>query len=187
VGFDVTGLGKGSARSIEGLSLVEALGRCHLQLEKFGGHEMAAGLTIQQKAFPDFVSTFGAAARELLSPECLKPRLRLDYELMFSDFDDELLRWYQALEPFGMGNRAPLFLVRTVEPVVPPQILKEKHLALRLRQNRHVRRAIFFDGLSSPLPAAPWDMAVRISPNVFGGQTRLEIQVEALRQSRPTV
>ncbi len=186
VGFDSAGLGKGSARSIDGLSLVEALGLCQRHLEKFGGHEMAAGLTIQEREFPAFVAAFGKAARELLSSENLQPRLHLDQEITFSELNDELLRWYQAMEPFGMGNRAPLFLVREVEPVAPPQILKEKHLVLRLRQNRHLRRAIFFDGLSSPLPDAPWDMAFRINANAFRGETRLEIQVEALRESRPT-
>jgi single-stranded-DNA-specific exonuclease len=183
VGFDSAGLGKGSGRSIEGFSLVTALGKCEKWLEKFGGHEMAAGLTVREENFPAFADAFREAAHDLLSAENMQPRLHLDHEITFSELNDELLRWYQVLEPFGSGNRAPLFFARGVEPTVAPQILKEKHLVLRLRQKNHFRRAIFFDGASSPLPSSPWDMAFRVNANEYGGETRLQIYVEALRAS----
>ena len=185
VGFDSSGMGKGSGRSIEGLSLVEALGRCEKWLEKFGGHEMAAGMTLPEKNFPEFADAFRKAARELLSDERLQPRLHLDHELAFSQLNGDLLRWHQALQPFGSGNLQPMFFARGVEPAVAPQVLKEKHLVLRLRQKDQFRRAIFFDGASSPLPASPWDMAFRLSADEYEGETRLQIQVEALRASAP--
>ena len=185
VGFDSAGVGKGSGRSIEGFSLVEALGRCEKWLEKFGGHDMAAGLTVREENFPAFADAFRKATDELLSAENLQPRLHLDHELSFSDLNDELLRWHEVLQPFGTGNRQPLFFARGVEPAVAPQILKEKHLVLRLRQKNHFRRAIFFDGASSPLPSSPWDMAFRLSADEYEGETRLQIQVEALRESVP--
>jgi single-stranded-DNA-specific exonuclease len=185
VGFDSTGLGKGSGRSIEGFSLVQALGRCETRLEKFGGHEMAAGLTVREENFAAFADIFRKAARELLSDENLQPRLRLDHELAFSELNAELLYWHQALQPFGNGNLQPMFFARAVEPAVAPQILKDKHLVLRLRQENHFRRAIFFDGASSPLPSSPWDMAFRLDANEYGGETRLQIHVEALRESAP--
>lgn len=185
VGFDSDGLGKGSGRSIEGFSLVEALGRSEKWLEKFGGHEMAAGLTIREQNFPGFAEAFLQTAGELLSPEALEPRLHLDHELGFSEMNGDLLRWHQALQPFGNGNLQPMFFARGVEPVIAPQVLKEKHLVLRLRQKNQFRRAIFFDGASSPLPSAPWDMAFRISADEYQGETRLQIQVEALRASAP--
>jgi single-stranded-DNA-specific exonuclease len=183
VGFDEEGVGKGSGRSIEGLSLVEALDRCASHLEKFGGHEMAAGLAIRQERFEAFAAAFREAARHLLSDDDLKPRLHLDYELPFSQLNGDLLRWHQALEPFGSGNFQPLFLTRSVEPVAEPQIVKEKHLVLRLRQEGHFRRAIFFDGASSPLPAPPWDIAYRVNADEYEGETRLQIRVEALRSA----
>jgi single-stranded-DNA-specific exonuclease len=185
VGFDSSGRGKGSGRSIEGLSLVEALGRCEAWLEKFGGHEMAAGLTMREENFPAFAEAFRKVARELLSDERLQPRLHLDHELAFSELNGDLLRWHQALQPFGSGNLQPMFFARGVEPAVAPQVLKEKHLVLRLRQNDQFRRAIFFDGALSPLPASPWDMAFRLSADEYEGETRLQIQVEALRASVP--
>lgn len=185
VGFDSTGMGKGSGRSIEGLSLVEALGHCEKWLEKFGGHEMAAGLTVREESFSAFADAFRKAAHELLSAENLQPRLHLDHELTFSELNDELLRWHQVLQPFGTGNRHPLFFARGVEPAVAPQLLKDKHLVLRLRQKNHFRRAIFFDGASSPLPPSPWDMAFRLTADEYEGETRLQIQVEALREAAP--
>jgi single-stranded-DNA-specific exonuclease len=185
VGFDSNGLGKGSGRSIEGLSLVEALGSCEKWLEKFGGHEMAAGLTVREENFPAFADAFRAEARELLSDEDLQPRLHLDHELTFADLNGELLHWHQVLQPFGNGNRQPVFFARAVEPAVAPQILKDKHLVLRLRQKRQFRRAIFFGGASSPLPASPWDIAFRLNADEYEGETRLQIHVEALRAAVP--
>lgn len=185
VGFDSGGIGKGSGRSIEGLSLVETLGHCEKWLEKFGGHAMAAGLTVREENFPGFADAFRKAARELLSDEKLQPRLHLDHELAFSELNGDLLRWHQALQPFGSGNLQPMFFARGVEPAVAPQILKDKHLVLRLRQKNHFRRAIFFDGALSPLPSSPWDMAFRLNADEYEGETRLQIHVEALRASAP--
>jgi single-stranded-DNA-specific exonuclease len=185
VGFDSTGLGKGSGRSIEGLSLIEALGRCEKWLKKYGGHEMAAGLVVWEENFPAFADAFRKTARELLSNENLQPRLHLDHELTFSELNAELLHWHQVLQPFGSGNLQPVFFARAVEPTVAPRILKDKHLVLRLRQKNHFRRAIFFDGASSPLPSSPWDMAFRLNAEEYEGETRLQIHVEDLRESAP--
>jgi single-stranded-DNA-specific exonuclease len=185
VAFDSSGLGKGSGRSIEGLSLVEALGHCESWLEKFGGHEMAAGLAVREENFAAFADAFRIAARAMLSEEKLQPRLYLDHELTLSQVNAELLRWHQALEPFGNGNLQPMFFARAVEPTVTPQVLKEKHLVLRLRQGNRFQRAIFFDGASSPLPQAPWDMAFRLNADEYEGETRLQIHVEALRAAAP--
>jgi single-stranded-DNA-specific exonuclease len=185
VAFDAAGLGKGSGRSIEGLSLVEALDRCEEHLEKFGGHEMAAGLAIREESFAAFADAFRQVARELLSDDDLQPRLYLDHELTFPQLNGDLLRWHQALEPFGSANRQPIFFACGVEPAVEPQVLKEKHLVLRLRQLSHFRRAIFFDGALAPLPKPPWDIAFRVNADEYEGETRLQIQVEALRAARP--
>jgi single-stranded-DNA-specific exonuclease len=146
---------------------------------------MAAGLTVREENFPAFSDAFRKAARTLLSNENLQPRLHLDHELTFSELNAELLHWHQVLQPFGSGNRQPMFFARGVEPAVAPQILKDKHLVLRLRQKNHFRRAIFFDGASSPLPASPWDMAFRLNADEYEGETRLQIQVEALRAAAP--
>src|SRR6266853_2241515 len=73
IGFDENGIGKGSGRSIEGLNLVEALNRCADSLDKYGGHEMAAGLAVREENFDHFAEAFRNAAGELLSDEALQP------------------------------------------------------------------------------------------------------------------
>jgi single-stranded-DNA-specific exonuclease len=185
IGFDEHGLGKGSGRSIEGLSLVEALSRCEKWLEKYGGHEMAAGLTIRAESLAAFANEFRLAARGLLSDEALQPRLHLDQELTFRDLNRDLLLWHEVLEPFGSGNPQPVFFARDVQPTVAPRILKDKHLVLRLRQRNYSARAIYFDGASANLPPPPWDVAFRLRTDEYEGERRLQMHVEAVRAAVP--
>jgi single-stranded-DNA-specific exonuclease len=181
IGFDENGAGKGSGRSIDGLDLVEALTRCAARLEKFGGHEMAAGLTLREENFARFAEAFRSAARDILSEEALQRCLRLDHELPFSEIDVEFLRWHELLQPFGSGNPQPIFFARAVEPVAPPRVANEKHLIFRLRQGDRYRRAVYFDGAATELPPAPWDVAFRIGLDQYEGQTLVAMRIEAVR------
>jgi single-stranded-DNA-specific exonuclease len=183
IGFDENGLGKGSGRSIEGLNLVEALSCCAEGLDKFGGHEMAAGLSLREENLDLFAEGFRKAARELLSDEALQPCVRLDHEVAFTEIDMDFLQWHEMLQPFGNGNPQPLLLAREVEPVAPPRVVNEKHLILRLRQGNRHRRAVYFDGVTNPLPRAPWDIAFRIRVDDYEGETLVAMQIEAVRQA----
>jgi single-stranded-DNA-specific exonuclease len=185
IGFEEHGLGKGSGRSIEGLNLVEALNHCSGSLQKYGGHEMAAGLTILEKDIDPFSEAFRCAARELLSDKALQPCLRLDHELTFSELNGDFLQWHEMLQPFGNGNPAPLFLARKVEPVAPSRVVNDKHRILRLRQRNYHRRAVYFDSADTPLPPAPWDIAFRIRADEYEGEITLGMQIQALRQAAP--
>lgn len=183
IGFEENGTGKGSGRSIEGLNLVEALGRCRSSLRKFGGHEMAAGLTIDEKDIDLFARAFRQAARELLSDEHLQPCLRLDHELSFPELGGDFLSCHEMLQPFGNGNPAPVFFARNVEPVAPPRVVNDKHLILRLRQRSYHRRAVYFNGASESLPPAPWDVAFRVCADEYDGATTLSMQIQAVREA----
>ena len=110
IGFNEAGVGKGSGRSIDGLSLVQALGACSALLEKYGGHEMAAGVTMREEQFDRFRAAFANCARESLSDEQLQPRLRVDAELMLKDLGFALLEHHAALQPFGMADPEPVFI-----------------------------------------------------------------------------
>ena len=181
IGFDENGVGKGSGRSIEGLNLVDALTRCAATLEKFGGHEMAAGLALHEENFSKFAEAFCSTARELLSEEALQRSLRLDHELPFTNIDVEFLRWHELLQPFGNGNPQPLFFARAVEPVGAPRVSNEKHLIFRLRQGDRHRRAVYFDGAANEFPPPPWDVAFRIGVDEYGGETLVGMRIEGLR------
>jgi single-stranded-DNA-specific exonuclease len=185
IGFDENGSGKGSGRSIEGLNLVKALNRCADSLDKYGGHEMAAGLALREENFDAFANAFRRAARELLSDEALQPCLRLDHELAFSEIDIDFLRWHEMLQPFGNGNPQPLFLAREVEPVALPRVMNEKHLLFRLRQGDRHRRAVYFNGAANQLPPPPWDVAFRIRADEYAGDRLVAMHVEAVRAAAP--
>lgn len=181
VGFDDGGLGKGSGRSIEGLSLVDALRQCAGHLEKFGGHEMAAGVTVQQDRFEDFRRAFEISTRERVNDEILTPKLRLDAELPMEDISLSLLEMQELLEPYGMGNSQPVFAARTVTPVAAPRILKERHLRLDFRAGRRLVQAIYFRGAEEALPRPPWDVAFTIERNEFNGRSDAQMQIVAIR------
>jgi single-stranded-DNA-specific exonuclease len=183
VGFDETGTGKGSGRSIEGLSLVAALDRCADLLEKHGGHEMAAGLTVREARFAEFRRIFCACAREILTDEQLQPRLHLDAELTLGEIDYELLDQHESLQPFGMGNPQPTFAARGVTLAGEPRVMKEKHLSLILRQNGDEYRAVWFNSAAQELPRLPWDVAFQIERNEWQGTVSPQIHIRAVRKA----
>ncbi len=181
IGFDENGNGKGSGRSIAGFSLVEALESCCGLLEKFGGHEMAAGLSLRHDQFEAFRNAFQTFARERLTETDLLPQVRLDAEVALGDIDLAFLAIHERLQPFGAANPQPLFLARGVQPVGAPVILKQKHLRLMLGQNGTSREAIFFGGAEDALPRPPWDVAFRIERNEWRGRVSVQIQIQRLR------
>jgi single-stranded-DNA-specific exonuclease len=185
IGFDESGVGKGSGRSIEGFNLVAALNRCAEKIDKYGGHEMAAGLTIKEENVAAFAEQFLGVARDLLSDEDLQPRLQIDHEITFPELNFDFLGWHELLQPFGNGNPQPIFFAREVELVAEPRVVAEKHLQLRLRQRNYHHRAIFFGAAVDSLPPQPWDIAFRIRPDEYQGETRLEMRVEGVRGAEP--
>ena len=70
-----------------------------------------------------------------------------------------------------------------MEPVAPPRLVNDKHLILRLRQDNCHRRAVYFDGATETLPAAPWDVAFRVRADNYEGETLLGLQIQAIRQA----
>jgi len=183
IGFDDSGEGKGSGRSVPGLSLVKALEGCGEYLLQFGGHEMAAGVRLTFDQLEPFSAAFRGMARRMLTPEMLQPRLELDAELTGYDLNLDLLNCHEMLQPFGIGNPQPLFLLRRVSPAGEPRLLKEKHRLFMLRHGASVLRAIHFNGARFPLPAPPWDVAFYLEANSYQNRLQLQLQVEALRSA----
>lgn len=186
IGFDETGLGKGSGRSIPGLSLVAALAHCGALLERHGGHEMAAGLTLREVNFERFRDAFRECARTMLSAEQLQPLQNLDVELALGEIDYELLAAHESLQPFGMANPQPVFVSRGVTLVFEPRVMKEKHLSLMLRQGRDEHRAVWFGAAAETLPRQPWDIAFTIERNEWQGSVSAQIHIKAVRSSIPS-
>jgi single-stranded-DNA-specific exonuclease len=183
IGFDDSGDGKGSGRSVPGLSIVKALEECGEYLVQFGGHEMAAGVRIGIDQLESFSAAFQAAARRMLTPDLLKPRLELDAELSGHEINLRFLNCHDMLQPFGIGNPQPLFFIRSVAPAGEPRLLKEKHRLFTLRHGSCLLSAIHFNGASFPLPKPPWDIAFYLEANNYQSRVQLQLHVEALRSA----
>jgi single-stranded-DNA-specific exonuclease len=128
------GMGMGSARSVAGLNLYDALASCGPFLENFGGHSMAAGLKIREENIADFQNAFESVIRRISQPEDSTPTLPIDSELDFDTISDGLIDELESLMPFGIGNPEPLFMTTNVS-VVSSKIVAKKHRRMTLRQS----------------------------------------------------
>ena len=181
VAIDGDGIGKGSGRSIEGVSLVDAIHACRDDLLAGGGHAMAAGLSISEEKLPVFRERFAEFVRRNADESVLCPKLHYDAELTFSQLSLEFLSDYDLLQPFGNGNPQPVFISRDVRLSRPPLHMKNHHLRFMLRQGYHEQDAVFFGGGERVLPDPPWDIAFTIDRNTFRGRTTLQLIIQDVR------
>ncbi|MFC5050186.1 single-stranded-DNA-specific exonuclease RecJ [Rubritalea spongiae] len=184
VAIDDDGVGKGSGRSVEGVSLVGAIQSCTDDLIAGGGHDMAAGLSIREERIADFRKNFGEYVLKTTTAAQRAPRMHVDAEIDFEELSLDFLDSYDLLQPFGSQNPQPVFMSRGVWLTEAPRHLKNKHLKLFLRQGISERDAIFFSGGERNLPDPPWDVAFTIDRNTFRGRTTLQMVIQDVRASR---
>lgn len=137
-------VGKGSGRSIKGLNLVEALSYCQDTLVKYGGHELAAGLTVERGRLDDFKQKINEFAKKNISNEMMNINLDADCEIEMSDITLETATNIGLLEPFGIANPVPTFILKDVkiERILP--ISAGKHLKLILGKDNSSVTAMYF-------------------------------------------
>lgn len=138
------GIAHGSARSIEGFHIVEAMDSVSDLFVKYGGHPMAAGFTIRADKVEEMTYRINRYASEMLNDEDLGRRLPVDAEIKLAQINPALVRALQRLEPHGSGNPAPAFLLRQVQ-LKGVNVLKEKHLKLALNDGRHSLAALWWN------------------------------------------
>ncbi|MBQ3076914.1 MAG: single-stranded-DNA-specific exonuclease RecJ [Clostridia bacterium] len=186
ISFDEEGLGKGSCRSIAGFNIYEALEKCSAHLEKFGGHALAAGLTVRRENYPAFRDAITKLADETIRPETLLPHLSIDCEIAASAITLDTVSDISYLEPYGMGNPAPVFLCRGLTVVDIYPLSGDKHLRLTLRQG-HVTLTAFLFGRSSAqfefLPGECIDICCNLDVNVFRGVQSVQVVIKDYRES----
>ncbi|MEM0896732.1 MAG: single-stranded-DNA-specific exonuclease RecJ [Verrucomicrobiota bacterium] len=188
VGFDEDGLGKGSGRSVPGVSLVECINRCRGLLEKGGGHAMAAGISLREDKLDDFREMFCRCVREIAGDGELEPVLEVDAEVLFEELDFTLFEACGLMEPFGSGNPEPVLFSANVRTSGDCRVLNERHYKLRLEQGGIVMDAIYFDGVNDCdgiLPPQPWDVAFALHRNEFRGRVSLQLVVKSIRSHEP--
>jgi single-stranded-DNA-specific exonuclease len=140
----VDGVAKGSARSVNGFDIYEALRRCEDLIIQFGGHKYAAGLTVELDRLEEFRTAFDAAVRELMTEELRTPEILVDTEISLAEVTPRFVRILREFAPFGPQNMRPTFLARGCEVAGTPRVVGKNHLRMRLRHNGSVFDAIGF-------------------------------------------
>lgn len=178
-----SGVGRASGRSIAGVDLYAAFRSCSAHLLGFGGHRMAAGLTIAGECVSEFAQAFDASVRASTSTSSFVPEIWVDSELSLAELNHQLLAEVQRLEPFGAGNPEPLFLLRGVE-VGARRIVGENHLRVLLRQENRVLNAIGFRMAEAAIEErARIDILCSVQVNDWDGGSTLDTHI---RDWRPT-
>ena len=137
-------VGKGSGRSIKGMNLVDALCYCSEHLVKFGGHELAAGLSVTREQLPLFIKKINEFARANLSEEDMVPVIEADCEIEFADASLALADSLQLLEPYGVANPVPQFIMRNVSVAEVSGVSDNKHTRLTLTDGKTSISAMYF-------------------------------------------
>ena len=181
-----TDLGKGSGRSVKGLNLVEALTACADLLERFGGHELAAGLSVRRGNIPLLRERLNAYAAERLTDEMLCVCLDADCEVGMAELTEKLVEETEKLEPFGTANPAPAFVMRNANLRRVSPIGGGKHLRMTVEKDGVSMGAVWFGMTLAALDfdtAEPVDLMFRLGINEFRGETSLQM---TLIDARPT-
>jgi single-stranded-DNA-specific exonuclease len=175
----------GSCRSIPDFDMLGALEHCADVFSRFGGHRQAAGLTMEAARVPEFRARINAYADEVLDPDQLRPRLRIDGPLHLKGITHDLVRGLDAMGPFGFGNPRPVFHAGPVEIVDGPRTLKERHLKMTFNQDgrrfraiawRAAERAEFLDRHRAGV-----NLAFSLDRNEYQGETYLELSVADIK------
>ena len=135
--FEEDGIGKGSGRSIPGFDLHDALMQCMDTIEKFGGHSMAVGITVRKEKFKRFREEFEKIAQTAHIDEIM-PVIQVDSKIEIKDIDKEMVESLKQLEPFGEGNRMPVFVFKNLKIDSIRALSEGKHLKLTLKDNNTI-------------------------------------------------
>ncbi|MEJ2201172.1 MAG: single-stranded-DNA-specific exonuclease RecJ [Desulfuromonadaceae bacterium] len=176
------GLGKGSARSIRGFHLYEALDRCCQHLLGFGGHAYAAGLSLAAGSADDFSAAFESAAAALTADDLI-PQLLHDGEVLLQELDPATVTQLAGLQPFGMGNPEPVFVVNGVR-TQQAAVVGNDHLRFTARQDGYSLPCIAF-GMAERLALLTGEMDLLCTPvlNPWKGRDEVQLRIKDMRPS----
>ena len=187
IAFDKEGIGKGSARSIPHLDLYEALSYAAKFLEGYGGHPMAAGLTVREDKFENFKSLFLRNVNKILTNDDLIPAISIDGEMALTDINSRFMRFLEKLGPFGPGNMRPKFVSRNLSISGQPRLMGNgEHIRFIVSQNGRNYPAVGFK-LSSHyedlIRGVPVDIAYVVEVNQWQGQSNIQLNVRDIQLS----
>ena len=180
-------IGKGSGRSIKGMNLVDALYHCSDNLVKFGGHELAAGLSVTRGELENFRRRINEYARENLKEEDMVTTVEADCCIDFDDVTIALAKGFQMLEPYGVGNPVPVFIMRGVSVNELSGVSDNKHTKVVLGNGKHSLSAMYFS--NSPASLGIYvgdkvDVLFNIDITEWGGRESVQVIVRDIKPSK---
>ncbi|HEY1033087.1 MAG TPA: single-stranded-DNA-specific exonuclease RecJ [Flavipsychrobacter sp.] len=177
----------GSARSVSGFNIYEAIHACRDLLENYGGHFYAAGMTMHPDNVADFVARFEEVVAQSIPPELLIPEIEIDAEITLADIKPAFYNIIRQFEPFGPTNLRPVFVSKHVHDYQGySRIVKEQHIKFVVHQHN----GIVVDGIGfgmaekfDMVQRGPFDIVYTLDENDFNGNTKLQMRVLDIRPS----
>jgi single-stranded-DNA-specific exonuclease len=182
------GYAAGSARSVAGFDLYEALSECSELLEQFGGHKYAAGLTMRPENIPAFQQKFEEVVARTIPEELLIQAIQIDAELQLNRIIPKFYRILKQFEPFGPQNMAPVFVSRNVYTYGYASVVGEKHLKMSVHQDYTTFYNCIGFGLAEYLPiinsGTPFDICYTVEDNTWKEKTSIQLNIKGIRPSQ---
>jgi len=184
------GFATGSARSVPGFDLYQAVESCADLLENFGGHMYAAGLTMKPENVPTFIERFEDIVSKQIDPELLIPSITIDAQIDFADINDKFFRILQQFQPFGPGNMAPVFASHNIFDTGESRLVGP--------DKEHIKISLIQESVSKPLDGIAFQMAEHysfirkgnpfsvcysIGENTFRGITSIQLRIRDIQHS----
>lgn len=172
----------GSARSVAGFDLYQALNACKEHIQQFGGHAYAAGLSIREEDFERFTRKFDEEVTQTLTPEQKSPVLYIDHVLEFPEITDRFIRLIGRMAPFGPKNNKPVFVTEQVE-VKHARILKEAHVKFVLEKDNCQIEAIGFNLAQKWENMGTGFLHIAYQPifNTWNNKTRINLRLKDIK------
>ncbi len=180
------GIAKGSGRSIKGFHLYKVLESCQDILINFGGHELAAGITIESNKIPEFKSRMNEISQDFIKGDDLSPELKIDAQILLSNINFGLVKDINILEPFGIGNPQPVFC--SYKNIIADWRLvggKKEHLKIKVKEENRTLEGIGFKlsrmGNQIFSRNKVVDLAFNIELNKWNGTENVQLNIKDIK------
>lgn len=184
------GMGKGSGRSIEGFNLFKALNHCESVLDKYGGHELAAGLTLKAHNIEEFSKVINEYADSVLLESDLIPKVKIDVGIKREDVTLNIARELELLAPFGANNPGPVFKYGNIKVSEIRTVGNDKHVKLRLDDNGFIVNAIGFNKgnlINIYDESDVLDIACSLEVNSWNGSESVQLNIKDVKLSEDII
>ena len=179
------GIATGSARSVPGFNLYEAIHACRQYLLGYGGHFAAAGLSLLPENIEAFNNKFEEVVSATIPEHLLIPEIIIDTEITFNDLNQNFYNIICQMEPFGPENMRPVFIAKNVQDTGYSKIVKELHIRFVVKQDKFSITGIGFNMAEKmELLKKPFDLVFTVDENEWNGTKSLQLKVIDLRSSQ---